>query len=406
MIYARNSISYVKLISFENMFRSKSSSKEIFELTTTLPKYYNKLNYMEKISVTQMNDRFLFLNKINKITYKLLSFDKEKNLQYLCVRIMPNFEKFLNGDKESSQTLDESFKDVINYGQIFDLNPILFDRNNKGKLDYIQYGTMMVPPPYIKKLVDNVIKDKKLKTRVEKIYENIDFMYSKYNQPKVSQTVGNNRLKNNQCKKKPNTPRKNYTQAKKNVMPIESIGQQEIAEKVQDQTLVDILTIGVEKEFGDECYRVAERYKPMTVKEKIKTRPEIPAQADLVDDLQKVSSSDEPLDNIPEVTHYISGKLLTLFDSFWQSNAGFMYSDFKSLFVNLGGQIDESTGSSHVKLIYKNNEGNKIIGGTWRPHGKASEYGCESTKYLKKYLTECGLTPDHIKPRSDRLESE
>lgn len=93
----------------------------------------------------------------------------------------------------------------------------------------------------------------------------------------------------------------------------------------------------------------------------------------------------------------VHGAIWSLVCDFWEKKAGFTYEDFKTLFIKLGGDIDESTGSSHMILIYINERGETIKGGIWKYHYPTTEFGYHSMKMLKEYMEKCGLTLDRIR---------
>lgn len=104
-------------------------------------------------------------------------------------------------------------------------------------------------------------------------------------------------------------------------------------------------------------------------------------------------------DDEEAATLILQGAALATFDRLWSLEApGLTYDAFKYMFEKLGGRINENTGSSHRKLIYVAPHGQKHVGGTWAPHGgtHATGYGHNSIKYLRQYLTRCGLTLENL----------
>ncbi len=149
------------------------------------------------------------------------------------------------------------------------------------------------------------------------------------------------------------------------------------------------------------------RYVPPTHRVKLKTKGVAKTPAATSPDVAKpvlemaasgaecVSVDAAPIDMPVSVLSKAAQKI---YNRLWIPDAkGMTYKTFKKLFEALGGTVNEATGSSHVKLYY-----GEHVGGTYRPHGKAHEYGfgMRHIKRLRKFLTVCGLDQKTLSSQS------
>ncbi|MGI4851117.1 MAG: hypothetical protein ACRYGR_04185 [Janthinobacterium lividum] len=406
LIVTRAQLLNNRYLSFTKEHQTFGNNFERYHYISTLPCHQKNLFYTKRFESKILTDNFLFFNNFIKLLYKIIPDNFRNNLTNFYINISPHLRDHLNSESHLEKKLspDECILDGLTYASSFDKDQYRYIPEQKG----VFYGRNMLelnPKLKVKDLEKKINKDRNLQ-KSKTMEKNLDHVHQLSVRSKTPKntivTPQNKKFRYQEHKPKHSNPSLNvqsqFTEKK---------------EKIENQnltlspTVIEFFDSSVSSFINDECYRVPERYKAPVIKEKVKTRPVTTVQAESSNQVEKPSSSEDLSDDtIPQVTHYIGGQLLTLFENFWDLKAGFTYQEFKTLFGKFGGIIEEDNKGSHVTLKYTDTLGTLHTGGTWRPHGKASEYGYESTKYLKEYMTQCGLIPNFVKPKSEQPKPE